>query len=129
MTLVFILFCSSNRYFESGQQRNGKNKKQRLEDYLQLINNDIEEEEDILSEMSSIAPPKTAENATKHNLPKPPPKIVAQQLPQSQYYSLRWNNYQSNMTSVFHELLEAQSFVDVTLACEDNSLKAHKVNF
>ncbi|EJY57794.1 AAEL017240-PA [Aedes aegypti] len=44
-----------------------------------------------------------------------------------QYFSLRWNNYQSNMTSVFHELLETQSFVDVTLACEYNSLKAHKV--
>ncbi|XP_058838224.1 uncharacterized protein LOC131693948 isoform X4 [Topomyia yanbarensis] len=44
-----------------------------------------------------------------------------------QYFSLRWNNYQSNMTSVFHELLETQSFVDVTLACEFNSLKAHKV--
>uniref|UniRef100_A0A182M2A0 BTB domain-containing protein n=1 Tax=Anopheles culicifacies TaxID=139723 RepID=A0A182M2A0_9DIPT len=44
-----------------------------------------------------------------------------------QYFSLRWNNYQSNMTSVFHELLESQSFVDVTLACEYNSLKAHKV--
>lgn len=45
-----------------------------------------------------------------------------------QYFSLRWNNYQSNMTSVFHELLETQSFVDVTLACEYNSLKAHKVS-
>lgn len=44
-----------------------------------------------------------------------------------QYFSLRWNNYQNNMTSVFHQLLENQSFVDVTLACENNSLKAHKV--
>lgn len=46
-----------------------------------------------------------------------------------QYFSLRWNNYQSNMTSVFHQLLEDESFVDVTLACEENSLKAHKVIF
>lgn len=44
-----------------------------------------------------------------------------------QYFSLRWNNYQNNMTSVFHQLLENQSFVDVTLACENNFLKAHKV--
>lgn len=44
-----------------------------------------------------------------------------------QYFSLRWNNYQSNMTSVFHQLLETQSFVDVSLACEDSTLKAHKV--
>ncbi|KAF6202935.1 hypothetical protein GE061_003342 [Apolygus lucorum] len=45
----------------------------------------------------------------------------------SQHYCLRWNNYQSNMTSVFHHLLRTQSFVDVTLACNDQSLKAHKV--
>lgn len=82
--------------------------------------------------MSSAATPKSAEHGIKHSTPKSPkspPKIMPQPPPQSQYYSLRWNNYQSNMTSVFHELLEAQSFVDVTLACEDNSLKAHKVSF
>lgn len=44
-----------------------------------------------------------------------------------QYFSLRWNNYQSNITAVFYELLETQSFVDVTLACEDRFLKAHRV--
>lgn len=32
------------------------------------------------------------------------------------------------MTSVFHRLLETQAFVDVTLACENNYLKAHKVS-
>ncbi|GLV34646.1 pipsqueak [Carabus blaptoides fortunei] len=31
------------------------------------------------------------------------------------------------MTSVFHQLLQTESFVDVTLACNDLSLKAHKV--
>ncbi|KAK9502396.1 hypothetical protein O3M35_011179 [Rhynocoris fuscipes] len=45
----------------------------------------------------------------------------------TQHYCLRWNNYQSNMTSVFHNLLRTQAFVDVTLACNDQSLKAHKV--
>ncbi|CAH1727174.1 unnamed protein product [Chironomus riparius] len=44
-----------------------------------------------------------------------------------QYYSLRWNNYQNNLTDMFHELLNSEKFVDVTLACEHNSLKAHKV--
>ncbi|KAK9882347.1 hypothetical protein WA026_020869 [Henosepilachna vigintioctopunctata] len=44
-----------------------------------------------------------------------------------QHYCLRWNNYQSNMTSVFHQLLRNEDFVDVTLACNDLSLKAHKV--
>lgn len=28
---------------------------------------------------------------------------------------------------MFYDLLETQSFVDVTLACEENFLKAHKV--
>ncbi|KAK6645467.1 hypothetical protein RUM43_001744 [Polyplax serrata] len=31
------------------------------------------------------------------------------------------------MTSVFHQLLQTESFVDVTLSCNDSSLKAHKV--
>ncbi|XP_026480784.1 protein bric-a-brac 1 [Ctenocephalides felis] len=44
-----------------------------------------------------------------------------------QHYCLRWNNYQSNMTTVFHQLLRNEAFVDVTLACNDLSLKAHKV--
>ncbi|XP_074028796.1 uncharacterized protein isoform X2 [Leptinotarsa decemlineata] len=44
-----------------------------------------------------------------------------------QQYCLRWNNYQSNMTSVFHQLLQNEAFVDVTLACNNLSLKAHKV--
>ncbi|KAE8747852.1 hypothetical protein FOCC_FOCC005464 [Frankliniella occidentalis] len=44
-----------------------------------------------------------------------------------QHYCLRWNNYQSNMTSVFHQLLQTEAFVDVTLSCNEASLKAHKV--
>ncbi|XP_065208877.1 uncharacterized protein LOC135837501 isoform X2 [Planococcus citri] len=44
-----------------------------------------------------------------------------------QHYCLRWNNYQSNMTSVFYQLLRTGAFVDVTLTCNENSLKAHKV--
>lgn len=46
-----------------------------------------------------------------------------------QHYCLRWNNYQSNMTSVFHQLLRNESFVDVTLACNESTLKAHKVKY
>ncbi|XP_054739184.1 transcription factor GAGA isoform X2 [Anastrepha obliqua] len=44
-----------------------------------------------------------------------------------QYFSLRWNNYQNTMTSVFQQLREDLAFVDVTLSCEHGSLKAHKV--
>ncbi|XP_032598893.1 protein bric-a-brac 2 isoform X2 [Drosophila grimshawi] len=45
----------------------------------------------------------------------------------NQQFCLRWNNYQSNLTNVFDELLQSESFVDVTLACEGHSIKAHKM--
>lgn len=44
-----------------------------------------------------------------------------------QQFCLRWNNYQSNLANCFDQLLQTESFVDVTLACEGQSLKAHKV--
>lgn len=44
-----------------------------------------------------------------------------------QQFCLRWNNYQSNLTSVFDQLLQTEAFVDVTLACDGRSIKAHKV--
>lgn len=45
----------------------------------------------------------------------------------SQQFCLRWNNYQSNLTCVFDQLLQNESFVDVTLACDGHSIKAHKM--
>ncbi|XP_026832193.1 protein bric-a-brac 2 isoform X2 [Drosophila erecta] len=45
----------------------------------------------------------------------------------NQQFCLRWNNYQSNLTNVFDELLQSESFVDVTLSCEGHSIKAHKM--
>lgn len=47
--------------------------------------------------------------------------------PNPQQFCLRWNNYQSNLTNVFDQLLQNESFVDVTLACDGNSIKAHKM--
>ncbi|XP_077301273.1 protein bric-a-brac 1-like isoform X4 [Arctopsyche grandis] len=44
-----------------------------------------------------------------------------------QQFCLRWNNYQTNLTNVFDQLLQSESFVDVTLACDGHSLKAHKM--
>ncbi|XP_050295088.1 protein bric-a-brac 1-like isoform X2 [Anthonomus grandis grandis] len=44
-----------------------------------------------------------------------------------QHFCLRWNNYQTNLTNVFDELFQSQSFVDVTLACDGQSVKAHKM--
>lgn len=45
----------------------------------------------------------------------------------TQHFCLRWNNYQSSITSAFENLRDDEDFVDVTLACDGNSLKAHRV--
>lgn len=45
----------------------------------------------------------------------------------SQRFCLRWNNHQSNLLSVFDQLLHAETFTDVTLAVEGQYLKAHKM--
>lgn len=45
----------------------------------------------------------------------------------SQQFCLKWNNYQTNLTCVFDQLLQSESFVDVTLACDGNQIKAHKI--
>ncbi|KAL1130930.1 hypothetical protein AAG570_012171 [Ranatra chinensis] len=44
-----------------------------------------------------------------------------------QQFCLRWNNHQPNFISVFTNLLNNESLVDVTLAAEGKQLKAHKV--
>ncbi|XP_018339450.1 PREDICTED: protein tramtrack, alpha isoform-like isoform X1 [Trachymyrmex septentrionalis] len=45
----------------------------------------------------------------------------------SQRFCLRWNNHQSNLLSVFDQLLHDEAFVDVTLAVEGQLLRAHKM--
>uniref|UniRef100_A0A1I8MZ76 BTB domain-containing protein n=1 Tax=Musca domestica TaxID=7370 RepID=A0A1I8MZ76_MUSDO len=76
--------------------------------------------------------PDTLEERLLTNLiPKVLPKAASKALPEpgrnNQQFCLRWNNYQSNLTNVFDELLQNESFVDVTLACEGHSIKAHKM--
>ncbi|XP_031629991.1 zinc finger protein 131-like [Contarinia nasturtii] len=45
----------------------------------------------------------------------------------SQAFCLRWNNFQSNMLNVFERLFLDERFVDVTLACDGQLIKAHKM--
>ncbi|XP_065343974.1 protein bric-a-brac 2-like isoform X1 [Cloeon dipterum] len=45
----------------------------------------------------------------------------------SQQFCVRWNSYQSNLQNVFPKLLVNENFVDVTLACEGQMVKCHKV--
>lgn len=58
---------------------------------------------------------------------KPPRRKIVPPSGEGQQFCLRWNNYQSNLTNVFDELLQSESFVDVTLSCEGHSIKAHKM--
>ncbi|KAL1502326.1 hypothetical protein ABEB36_007484 [Hypothenemus hampei] len=46
---------------------------------------------------------------------------------QPEQFSLRWNNFHSNLKSGFHDLLQHAEMVDVTLAVDGHFLQAHKV--
>jgi len=42
-------------------------------------------------------------------------------------FSLKWNDFESNISVAFQELREDKEFFDVTLACDENQVQAHKV--
>jgi len=46
---------------------------------------------------------------------------------EQQQFFLKWNDFQSNMVSSFKHLRDEKSFTDVTLACEGQTCKAHKM--
>ncbi|XP_065092187.1 protein bric-a-brac 1-like, partial [Ochlerotatus camptorhynchus] len=68
----------------------------------------------------------TLSGATGFKRDKSEPLLKPTMTP-NQQFCLRWNNYQTNLTSVFDQLLQNESFVDVTLACDGQSIKAHKM--
>jgi len=45
----------------------------------------------------------------------------------SEKFCLRWNDFESNISVAFRELREDKDFFDVTLACDDDQIQAHKV--
>jgi len=44
-----------------------------------------------------------------------------------QQFLLKWNDFQVNMMTSFRNLRNDKSFMDVTLACEGQTCKAHKM--
>jgi len=42
-------------------------------------------------------------------------------------FCLKWNEFESNVSTAFRELREDKDFFDVTLACDDEQIEAHKV--
>ena len=51
----------------------------------------------------------------------------ASEVMSTQQFCLKWNNYQSNMSDVFLSMLNNENMVDVTLACDGQNIKAHKM--
>jgi len=45
----------------------------------------------------------------------------------SEKFCLRWNDFESNISSSLRELRDDKDFFDVTLACDDEQIEAHKV--
>jgi len=45
----------------------------------------------------------------------------------SEKFCLRWNDFETNISAAFRELRDDKDFFDVTLACDDSQLQAHKV--
>ena len=45
----------------------------------------------------------------------------------SEKFCLKWNDFETNISAAFRDLREEKDFFDVTLACEDNQIEAHKV--
>jgi len=45
----------------------------------------------------------------------------------SEKFCLRWNDFESNISNAFKELRDDKDFFDVTLACDDEQIQAHKV--
>jgi len=45
----------------------------------------------------------------------------------NEHFCLRWNDFESNISHAFQTIREEKDFFDVTLACEDDQVQAHKV--
>ena len=50
-----------------------------------------------------------------------------QTMDDQQQFCLRWNDFQTNMVASFKHLRDEKSFTDVTIACDGQSTKAHKM--
>eukprot|EP00092_Neocalanus_flemingeri_P080515 GFUD01100441.1.p1 GENE.GFUD01100441.1~~GFUD01100441.1.p1 ORF type:complete len:327 (+),score=78.61 GFUD01100441.1:40-1020(+) len=45
----------------------------------------------------------------------------------SEHFCLRWNDFEANISQAFQAIREEKDFFDVTIACEDEQVQAHKV--
>jgi len=54
-------------------------------------------------------------------------KISRTRMGSAEKFCLRWNDFERNISVAFQELREDKDFFDVTLACDDEQIQAHKV--
>ena len=45
----------------------------------------------------------------------------------SEKFCLRWNDFERNISAAFKDIREDKEFFDITIACDDEQLQAHKV--
>jgi len=45
----------------------------------------------------------------------------------SEKFCLKWNDFERNISSAFRDIRDEKEFFDITLACEDDQLSAHRV--
>ena len=45
----------------------------------------------------------------------------------SEKFCLRWNDFERNISSAFRDIRDEKEFFDITIACDDEQLQAHKV--
>ncbi|XP_055386406.1 protein abrupt isoform X4 [Condylostylus longicornis] len=64
-------------------------------------------------------------NTSVVKMEAPPPPVSP--APSEQQYALKWNDFQTSILSSFRHLRDEEDFVDVTLACDQRSYRAHKV--
>merc|ERR1712204_89223 len=55
------------------------------------------------------------------------PSVTALLLNMSEKFNLSWDAFQSNLGSSVRDLRDNQDFCDVTLAAENDQIKAHKI--
>ena len=53
--------------------------------------------------------------------------LFAENMDANQKFCLKWNNFQSSVTSVFDNLRQDEELVDITLCCDGKKIKAHRM--
>ena len=81
-----------------------------------------------MTETGGVASPKPVVTMVNQSPACPSPNAATATQTNGQQFCLRWNNYQTNLSAVFDQLLQAEAFVDVTLACQGSQfIKCHRV--